>query len=99
MKNKTNFVSIILFLSVFIMLVSFGGQEAKWKGKIDPGKYLFSYGNLGHLENNITAVSENLSSDLYQFHKQSPKRQVPRQAPCRQEGPHQRSTLRHESLA
>jgi len=35
MKNKTKVVSIILFFSVFIMLVSFGGQKAEWKGKIE----------------------------------------------------------------
>jgi hypothetical protein len=31
---------------------------------------------LNMLDSTITAVSENLSSDLYEFHKQSPKRPV-----------------------
>jgi len=35
MINTTKIISIIIFLSVSIMLVSFGGQKAKWKGKID----------------------------------------------------------------
>ena len=35
MKSKTKIVSLILFLSVFIMLISFSGQKAEWKGKIE----------------------------------------------------------------
>ena len=35
MKDKTKVVSIVLFLSAFIVVVSFGGQKAKWKGKIE----------------------------------------------------------------
>ena len=35
MNSKTKIVSIVLFLSVFIMLVSFGEQKAEWKGKIE----------------------------------------------------------------
>jgi hypothetical protein len=35
LKNKTKVVSIILFLSAFIMLISFGGQKAEWKGTIE----------------------------------------------------------------
>lgn len=35
MKNKTKVVPIVLFLSVFIMIVSFGGQKADWKGTIE----------------------------------------------------------------
>lgn len=35
MRNKTKIVSIVLFLSVFILLLSFGGQKTKWKGKIE----------------------------------------------------------------
>lgn len=35
MKNKTNVVSIILFLSVFMMTVSYGQQKAEWKGKVE----------------------------------------------------------------
>jgi hypothetical protein len=35
MKNKNKVVLIVLFLSVSIMLVSFGEQKAKWKGKIE----------------------------------------------------------------
>ena len=34
MKSKTQIVSIIIFLSVPIMLVSSGGQKAEWKGTI-----------------------------------------------------------------
>ncbi|MDH5466482.1 MAG: 6-bladed beta-propeller [Candidatus Aminicenantes bacterium] len=35
MKSKTKVILIILFLSGCIMLNSFGGQEAEWKGKIE----------------------------------------------------------------
>jgi hypothetical protein len=35
MKNKAKVLSIALFLSAFIMLISFGGQEAEWKGTIE----------------------------------------------------------------
>ena len=52
MKNKTKIASIALFLSALIMLVSFGGQRAEWKGKIEikngikviknPGEPLYS---------------------------------------------------------
>lgn len=35
MKNKTKIVSIVLFLSVFIMAISFGGQKSQWKSKIE----------------------------------------------------------------
>ena len=35
MRNRNKVVSIILFLSAFIMVISFGGQEAEWKGKIE----------------------------------------------------------------
>jgi len=51
MKNKTKVVLFILFLSAFIMAISFGGQKAKWKGTIEeedgvkviknPGKPLY----------------------------------------------------------
>jgi len=34
MKNKTKVASIILFITAFIMAISFGGQKAEWKGKI-----------------------------------------------------------------
>jgi len=34
MKNNTTVISIILFLSAFITLISFGGQKAEWKGTI-----------------------------------------------------------------
>ena len=34
MKSKTKIVSLILFLSFFIMLISFSGQKADWKGTI-----------------------------------------------------------------
>lgn len=35
MRNKAKVLSIALFLSALIMLVSFGGQKAEWKGKIE----------------------------------------------------------------
>ena len=35
MKTKAEFVSIFLFLLAFIMLVSYGEQKPKWKGKIE----------------------------------------------------------------
>jgi len=35
MKNKTKVASIILFISAFILLISFGEQKAEWKGKIE----------------------------------------------------------------
>lgn len=35
MKNKTKVISIVLFLSVFMMFVSCGKQEAEWKGVIE----------------------------------------------------------------
>jgi hypothetical protein len=35
MKNKTKAITIILVLSAFIMAISFGGQKAEWKGKIE----------------------------------------------------------------
>jgi hypothetical protein len=45
-------------------------------GHFQLGKYFLAYGNLCHLENSISALSQNLSSNLYEFHKQSPKRPV-----------------------
>lgn len=35
MKNKAKVLSIVLFLSAFLMVVLFGGQKAEWKGKIE----------------------------------------------------------------
>jgi hypothetical protein len=35
MKNKTKSASVVLFLSAFIIAISFGGQKAEWKGKIE----------------------------------------------------------------
>jgi hypothetical protein len=35
MKNKVKAASVVLFLSVFILIISFGGQKAEWKGKIE----------------------------------------------------------------
>jgi len=35
MKNTTKIISIIIFLSASLILVSSGGQKAEWKGKID----------------------------------------------------------------
>ena len=37
MKNKIKVISIVLFLSVLIMLVSCGKQKAEWKGTIEEG--------------------------------------------------------------
>jgi hypothetical protein len=38
MKNKTKIISVVLFLSAFIIIISFGGQKAEWKGKIEKEK-------------------------------------------------------------
>lgn len=35
MKEKTKYISPFVFLSVFIMAISFGGQKVEWKGKIE----------------------------------------------------------------
>jgi len=35
MKNKVKAASVVLFLSVFILIISFGGQKAEWKGEIE----------------------------------------------------------------
>jgi hypothetical protein len=35
MKSKTNVVPIIISISLFMMLISFGEQKAEWKGKIE----------------------------------------------------------------
>lgn len=35
MKNKTKIISVVLFLLAFNILVSFSGQKAEWKGKIE----------------------------------------------------------------
>jgi len=35
MENKTSVVLIVSLLFIFIMVVSFGGQKAKWKGKVE----------------------------------------------------------------
>lgn len=35
MKNNTKIISIVLFLSAFILVISFGGQKDTWKGKIE----------------------------------------------------------------
>ncbi len=35
MKNTTKIIPIIIFLSASLMLASFGGQKAEWKGKIE----------------------------------------------------------------
>ena len=35
MKNKNKIISIVLFLSAFLLVVLFAGQEAEWKGKIE----------------------------------------------------------------
>ena len=34
MKNKTKIISILTFLLVLFLIISYGDQEAKWKGKI-----------------------------------------------------------------
>jgi len=35
MKTRTIFISIVLFLSASILLVSYGNQKAEWKGRIE----------------------------------------------------------------
>ncbi len=35
MKKTTKIISVIISLSALIMLVSFGGQKAEWKGKVE----------------------------------------------------------------
>ena len=35
MKNSAKIVSVVLFLTVFILIISSGGQKAEWKGKIE----------------------------------------------------------------
>lgn len=35
MKNKPRLVSIVLFISTFILLVSWGRQKVEWKGTIE----------------------------------------------------------------
>lgn len=35
MNSKTKVVSVVVFLSAFILLISFGKQKAEWKGKIE----------------------------------------------------------------
>lgn len=35
MKKATKIISIVIFFSVLIMVVSFGGQKAEWKGTIE----------------------------------------------------------------
>ena len=35
MKTKTYVISILLFLSVFILFISFGSQKTEWKGTIE----------------------------------------------------------------
>ena len=35
MRNEIKIVSIVFFLSVFIMIVSYGKQKAEWKGSIE----------------------------------------------------------------
>ncbi len=35
MKNKAKVLSAALFLAVFIIVISFGGQKAEWKGKVE----------------------------------------------------------------
>jgi hypothetical protein len=35
MKPETKIVSLVLSLSVYMLLVSFGGQKAEWRGKIE----------------------------------------------------------------
>ena len=35
MKNRSKVISIVLFLSASIMLLSFGRQETEWKGNVE----------------------------------------------------------------
>ncbi|MFW9972453.1 MAG: 6-bladed beta-propeller, partial [Candidatus Odinarchaeota archaeon] len=74
MKHRTKTISIALFLSVFMMLVSFGGQEAEWRVKIEiedgvkviknPGEPL--YGEITfELEENLSIGNED--NENYMF--------------------------------
>ncbi len=76
MKNKTRLVSIILFLSVFILLVSFGDQKSEWEGRIEikdgvkiinnPGEPL--YGEIKfELEEDLSIGNED--DDNYMFYR------------------------------
>jgi len=51
MRNSIKVTSIALFLSTFVMVISFGGQKAEWKGKIE-------------YENGVKVV-QNLKEPLY----------------------------------
>ena len=76
MKNKAKVLSIALFLAAFIILASFGGQRAEWKGKIDiengikviknPGEPL--YGEIKfELEEDLNIGNE--EDENYMFYK------------------------------
>ena len=76
MKNKTKVLSIALFLSAFIMVISFGGQKAEWKGKIEiengikviknPGEPLYGEIKL-ELEEDLSVGRED--DDNYMFYR------------------------------
>ncbi len=76
MKNKAEVLSVALFLSAFIMLALFGGQEAEWKGKIEiengikviknPGEPLYGEIKL-ELEEDLSIGRE--GDDNYMFYR------------------------------
>lgn len=67
MKNKISVFSLVLFLSVFMLLISYGEQKPKWKGKIEkengvtviknPKEPLYS-GDILSLEEDLTIGEE-----------------------------------------
>ncbi len=76
MKNKAKVLSIALFLTAFIMVISFGGQRAEWKGKVEieegvkiinnPGEPL--YGEIKfELEEDLSIGNE--GDDNYMFYR------------------------------
>jgi len=76
MNNKNKVAPIILFLSVFILLVSFGGQKAEWEGKIEieDGVKIISnpreplYGEIKfELEEDLSIGNDN--DDNYMFYR------------------------------
>ena len=63
MKNNTTVISIVLFLSAFIPLISFGGQKAEWKGTIkeEDGVTVVYNPQDPIYKNNIFNIEEELS--------------------------------------
>jgi len=75
MKNKAKVISIIIFLSVLIILVSCGKQEAYWKGTIEevdgvtvvknPKEPMYE-DNIFNLEEELV-IGEDISGEEYEF--------------------------------